>query len=130
MSKLEKAHFAVVTVSADKEALTVGAPWVWKSIIRCKRGKSDSFLRLERGSVRLTDGFARVELGSAVSRYMSLILSSQRVQLVFNDVLTLRRAEEAVSVPWRDTDRQTHRDTHDKGHSRAAAARRRPSQLP
>lgn len=90
--------------------------------IRCKRAKM--ILRLETGSVPLTDGFPRVELGLVVSRYMSLVLGSQRVQLVFDDVLTLRHAQEAVSVPWRDTGEQTRRDIHDKGHSDAATARR------
>lgn len=82
------------------------------------------FLRLKTESVPLTDGFAGVELGFAVSRHVSLVLSSQGVQLVFDDVLTLGHAEEAVPVPWRDADRQTHRDIEQKGHSHAGAARR------
>lgn len=94
--------------------------WYWRVLSDVKAEKS--FLQLKTGSVALTDGFPRVELGLAVSRYMSLALSSQRVQLMFDDVLTLCLTEEAVSVPWRDTGEQTRRDIHDKGHSGAATA--------
>lgn len=55
------------------------------------------------GGQTLTDGFPGVELGLGVSWYVSLVFGSQCVQLVFNDVLTLSHAEEAVPVPWRDT---------------------------
>lgn len=64
----------------------------------------------------LTDRFPRVQLGLRVSWYIGLILGSQCVQLVFDDVLTLSHTKEAVSISWRDTADQTHRhhDVHNK----------------
>lgn len=65
----------------------------------------------------LTDRFPRVELGLGVSWYVSLILGSQCVQLVFDDVLTFSHTEEAVAIAWRDRADQTrrHHDVHNKG---------------
>jgi len=46
----------------------------------------------------LTDGFPRVELDLLVPRHVGLASGPQAVQLVLDDVLTLGRAEEGVSV--------------------------------
>lgn len=55
----------------------------------------------EGSSQTLTDRFPWIKLGVAVSGYVSLIFGSQSLQLMFDDVLTLSHAQEAVSVPWR-----------------------------
>lgn len=57
--------------------------------------------KLKRRSQTLTDRFPWIKLGVAVSGYVSLIFGSQCLQLMFDDVLTLSHAQEAVSVPWR-----------------------------
>lgn len=39
---------------------------------------------------------------------MGFILRPQNVQLVFDNVLTLCNAEEAIALPWNNTNKQTH----------------------
>lgn len=51
------------------------------------------------GALILTDRFSRVKLRIGVSWYMSLFYCSQCIQLVFNDVLTLGHAQEALPFP-------------------------------
>lgn len=61
------------------------------------------------GTLLLTDRFAGVELGIAVSRYMSLFYRSQCIQLVFDDVLTLCHTKEALPFSCRGKQHQKQR---------------------